>query len=596
MTALGEQAHLSAYIIIHGPGHDGTRLALREGITSFGRLPSNDVILLGDLVSRHHSRITFFEGKATLQDLGSHNGSWVNDEKVTTRVLHEGDTVRIGNFRLSFHEGAIGSSAENGFEETTAGEHERATAAPSPGRVEVPEPRARTIPSRAAGIGAGSATAAAAGVGAGASPPAVEADREGGGDGAGAGSLLIQEIERVRNAKGDLEGDPQALLLLYRSSEALGKALSLKAYLDELMVLVLDQIRARVVAFFRAPEGQGEPLVAAARDRGGPRPELPVVPAISRMVVQKNMTISTGEASQDHRFSTLPGARELPVDARAVGCVPIAARKRVLGALYLAREMPFTDHELDVLQAIGHLSVLGIERAEVREQLLQEGLQREMLSRFHSPDVVEQILKSTRPSEPPRPLLEKKTATISFCDIQGFGALAERLEVQEVSEFLNAYYDQMSDITLKHRGTIDKFLGGGMMSIFGAPFSYGNDAGRAVAAALEMRDAFDALVRARPHVGPRRLRVGLSTGWLLAGTVGSQRRLEYTAIGDAVNTASRLEASAAPGAILISESTYALVEELFDIRKLGLQQIRGRAEPLQVYEVLGRKRGASRAR
>ena len=78
-------AEHAAYIVIQGPGHNDTRIALREGITSFGRLPSNDVILLGDLVSRNHARIIFFDGKASLQDLGSHNGSWVNEERIATR-------------------------------------------------------------------------------------------------------------------------------------------------------------------------------------------------------------------------------------------------------------------------------------------------------------------------------------------------------------------------------------------------------------------------------------------------------------------------------------------------------------------------------
>ena len=94
---MGEKKHHSAYIIIHGPGHDGTRLQLREGITSFGRLPSNDVILLGDLVSRHHARITYFEGRATLQDLGSHNGTFVNGIRVRNAIpINEGDLIELG--------------------------------------------------------------------------------------------------------------------------------------------------------------------------------------------------------------------------------------------------------------------------------------------------------------------------------------------------------------------------------------------------------------------------------------------------------------------------------------------------------------------
>ena len=113
---MGERA---AFIVIDGPGHNHTRIALREGITSFGRLPSNDVILLGDLVSRNHARIIFFDGKASVQDLGSHNGSWVNDEKISTRALQPGDVVRIGNFRISFLRGVAGDPIADFVDEPT---------------------------------------------------------------------------------------------------------------------------------------------------------------------------------------------------------------------------------------------------------------------------------------------------------------------------------------------------------------------------------------------------------------------------------------------------------------------------------------------
>jgi adenylate cyclase len=575
-----EQGHLSAYIIIQGPGHDGTRLALREGITSFGRLPSNDVILLGDLVSRHHSRITFFEGKATLQDLGSHNGSWVNGERVTTRVLHEGDIVRVGNFRLSFHEGAIGASPGHvAFEETTAAESDES----EPQRIEPPRPataKRRTIPTPEPTRTADESSE---------SLPGFKQQ-------APTSSVLIDQIERVREGRTDedLDANAQALLLLYRASEALAKAVNLRTYIDELLALILEQIRTEHAIFLRIDE-DGEPKQIAARDRRGSRTDAPVSLSVVRWVTQKNFAVMSEDVRRDIRFDG--GGKPIGEDARAVACVPVSTRKRVLGALYLSRSSPaFVESELDALCAIAHLSVVGIERTELREQMLEDGLAREILSRFHSPDVVEQILKNSNPGEGPKPFLEGKTATISFCDIQGFTALTERLPVEEVSEFLNTYFEQMSDITLRHRGTIDKFIGGGVMSIFGAPFSYGNDAARAVAASLEMRDAFDALIRSRPNVGPRRLRVGINTGWVLAGTIGSHRRLEYTAIGDTVNAASRLEASAAPGAILIGEATYPLVSELFEVRKLGVQQLRGRADPLQVYEVLGRRRGSSRVR
>lgn len=579
---MGEQTHVSAYIIIQGPGHDNTRLALREGITSFGRLPSNDVILLGDLVSRHHSRITFFEGKATLQDLGSHNGSWVNGERVTTRVLREGDLVRVGNFRLSIHEGAIGPDDPLAFEETTAAEpNDSMPGDPilgglgDKGRGRARWPSAETIPAETADENEPSPRSDTA------PPPAPTA------------SVLIQEIERVRSGLAQADPSAQALLLLYRASEALAKAVNLKSYLHELLALLLERIKADYAVFVRSDEA-GEPVIVAARDWRGPINDPPVEIGVVRWVTQKNFAVTSADVSSDLRFAGA-GANHPAAGSGAVACVPVAARKRVLGAIYLSRTTPpFRDEELDALCAIAHLSVAGIERAEVREQVLEEGLAREMLSRFHSPNVVEQILKSAKPGEAPRPLLEGKTATIAFSDIQGFTALIERVPVAEMSSFLNAYLEMMSEITIKHRGTIDKLSGGSSMSIFGAPFSYGNDAARAVSAAVEMREAFDQMIRGRPLIGQRRLRVGINTGWVLAGTIGSTRRLEFTALGETVDIAARLEASAAPGAILIGEATYPLVGDLFEVRKLGPQQIRGRNEPLQVYEVIGRKAGVAR--
>lgn len=107
---MAEDAEATAHVVVDGPGHEGTCFPLREGITSFGRLPGNDLILLGDLVSRHHARIAYFEGRATLQDLGSHNGCYVGGERVTARLLEHGDVIRLGNFELRFLRGAPGEA------------------------------------------------------------------------------------------------------------------------------------------------------------------------------------------------------------------------------------------------------------------------------------------------------------------------------------------------------------------------------------------------------------------------------------------------------------------------------------------------------
>jgi adenylate cyclase len=297
----------------------------------------------------------------------------------------------------------------------------------------------------------------------------------------------------------------------------------------------------------------------------------------------------------DLRFRDGQSVIALGDDAQAIVCVPIAGQSGVLGALYLARSAhrPYGEIEVDALEAICHLCAAGIERIELRKKAVEEGLAREALSRFHSPDVVERILREAQQDQGPRRFLEGRSATVCFVDIPGFSSVAERLSPDEVTDFLSAYLGQMSNIIFAQRGTVHQLLGDGIVAVFGAPFSYGNDAARAVAAALEMKAAFERLSASRPGVGTRNLRAGIHTGWLLTGTIGSARRMDYALIGETVNTASRIQSSAAPGAILISEATYPLVVETFATKKLGLQQLRGRSEPLQIFEVVGRRGGAS---
>ncbi len=554
--------HYAAHIVLDGPGHEGTRLQLREGITSFGRLPANDVILLGDLVSRQHARITYFEGRATLQDLGSHNGSWVNGERVTTRVLRNGDLARIGNFRLTFHRGPIGVAPES-FDDVTKGEARRVVRS-SEGSGEH-----RAISAKITDLKL--------------HQPKTPDLPEGYRSVAESRSELVSEIQRVQSGGKDLT--TRALHLVYRASEALGSATSVDGYLREILNLVFEEIPTDQAAIIRTA-GPESPTVIAHRSRKRELDETPISMEVVRWVTMKNFPVKTDDVTEDLRF---PAEEDLKNHA-SVLCVPISEGQKVLHVIYLSRTKPaFQDHDLDALSAIAHLSTFGIERAENRS----DALAREVLSRFQSPDVVELILNRTRNTPSPGTELEGKTATISSSDIQGFASLCRRLKPEEVSGFLHVYLDRMSEIIFDHRGTIDRFDGAGIQATYGVPFSYGNDAAKAVGAALEMRDAFDDIKKRFPKIGPMRLRVGIDTGWVLAGIIGSDRRLQYGTLGTPPATARRLEASAAPGVILIGESTRILVQELYGLKKLELQQMRSHYQPLQVYEVLGRKTNAA---
>src|SRR5262249_50403377 len=136
------------------------------------------------------------------------------------------------------------------------------------------------------------------------------------------GSVLIQQIERVRAGQSQDDSNSQALMLLYRVSEALAKASNLKSYLDELLVLILDQIRADHAVFLRIDGQNPERRVLAARDRRGPKPDAPVALTVVRWVTQKNFAVMSEDVRSDFRFDAGQSVRQMPDEARAVACVP----------------------------------------------------------------------------------------------------------------------------------------------------------------------------------------------------------------------------------------------------------------------------------
>jgi adenylate cyclase len=188
----------------------------------------------------------------------------------------------------------------------------------------------------------------------------------------------------------------------------------------------------------------------------------------------------------------------------------------------------------------------------------------------------------------------RKKLTIFFSDIEGFTELTDSMEAEPLSELLNEYLSEMAAIASRHGGTIDKFIGDGVMIFFGDPDTRGDaeDAIACVEMALEMRERVHSLRagwRARGVTRPLHIRIGINTGYSTVGNFGSEDRLDYTIVGGQVNVASRLEASAGPDGILISEETYALVKDAIHCEPVGAVKVKGIAYPLKTYRVVGRR-------
>jgi adenylate cyclase len=223
---------------------------------------------------------------------------------------------------------------------------------------------------------------------------------------------------------------------------------------------------------------------------------------------------------------------------------------------------------------------------QMARSLREKEMIKRAFTRYVAREVVEEILK-----DPERLVLtgERREVTVLFCDVRGFTPLSERLSPEEVVALLNDFYTLMIETTFKHDGTLDKFMGDAVMAIFGAPIAHRDHSARAVLTALDMREGIAGLNQKRAEQGKEGVAVGIgvSAGEAVAGTVGTEDRMEYTVIGDSVNLAARLESNAKPGQILISHRTWEAVKDVVDTRALGVIKVKGKEEQVEVYEVLG---------
>ncbi|MCW5828209.1 MAG: HAMP domain-containing protein [Deltaproteobacteria bacterium] len=223
-------------------------------------------------------------------------------------------------------------------------------------------------------------------------------------------------------------------------------------------------------------------------------------------------------------------------------------------------------------------------------KLLRKEQETNALGRYVSKGLLDQVL-----SNPTQLQLGGKSqaVTVMFVDIRGFTTMSEEMNPRDVVNILNKYFKLMAAIIGDELGTLDKFIGDCVMALFGAPIYFDDHAERAVRAALRIRDAVNAENVLRIEWGwkPVEVGIGINTAEVVVGNIGTEERYDYTAIGDGVNTAARLEGQARRGEIAISGSTYEKVKHLVDAEHAGDLQLKGKQQAVSVYKVTGIKAG-----
>jgi len=272
---------------------------------------------------------------------------------------------------------------------------------------------------------------------------------------------------------------------------------------------------------------------------------------------------------------------------RSTICAPLVAESGVHGALYADRLDPFAafkPDDLELITAVAAQTAVAVENARAHERLAREEVARANYSRFLPEYVVRQMLENPESFKLGG---VNQTITVLFADIRGFTRLSEHAKPEKVVQLLNKYFSAMTDIIFAHGGTLDKYLGDGLMALFGAPTATPEDAKNALNAAVAMQRRIIGINEELRAEGFQEIGVGigLHTGEATVGYIGSERRSEYTAIGDTVNTASRLESNSKAGQILLSAEAAKSAGNRYPLTPREPIAVKNRAQPVALFEV-----------
>lgn len=509
----------------------GSIFEITEEPLSIGRSSQAcTIVLKHDFnVSRVHATLARRpDGRILLRDQ-SKNGTFLNGNRIKEAFLSDKDEVQIGRTRFAFS----ASSAARDFERD----------------FNFVNPSVRTI------IGVGDALAA---------KPARE-DAQ----------ALARENARLQ--------------LIFEVSANLSSAVNLSEVLGLVMEKVMELFRPDE-AFLLLRDRSGELIPTIVRSREGQTKieHVAISKAIMARVLQEEVAILSSDAQTDARF----GKGDTSVfssQVRSFMCTPLKAKAGVLGMLHLHSKRAvgaYTEEDLRLLTGVSNQAALAVENARLYATVQHQAKQRANFERFLSPNVVEQIVDGSKKIELGGKAQE---VTVLFSDIRGYTALSEKLTAEQMISLLNEYFQEMTAEVFRFEGSLDKFIGDALLAVFGSPFKGPDDPDRALQCALAMQEKLRRMNeewerRGHPVI---QMGIGLCTGVAALGMVGSDQRMEFTVIGDVVNTASRLCSAAAPGQILASKATLAKAQAPFRAKELEPLKLKGKEKAFEVVEVQG---------
>jgi len=529
-----------------------------------GRNPDCDLVVTAQDVSRVHAAIDCDRDGWVISDLNSRYGTFVNHRRVAVQRLKHGDRIILGGGATVLQFEVVPAAAprqeEVLFGEPSADDRVRMTI----GVEELERRMGRPLrPEKAQAME---------------TLPGAEAEAS-----RGKASPEAAPKEPVL---------PRAGTSLVALFQQIGQVLLTSDDLDDMLGNVLDVAMSCLPAhrgFVCLCDEKAERAIPkVARSKGLARGEsITISQSIAREAIRSKQAMLVENARSDRRFSL--AASVLTMAIRAAMCAPLYHAGRVEGLIYVdacGDENPFAAGDLELLAALGMLTAVGIVQARLRGEVNREKAVFARLSRYSSPRVVEQIVASIDTPDGTM-LAAQREVSVLFADLSGFTSLAESREPAEAVSILNRVFEDLTRAIFQYDGTLDKFLGDGVLAVFGAPVPQADHAERAVLAALLMQQFLGDSRLTGPNGEPLRMRIGVNSGTALAGDIGSPMRKDYTVVGDVVNVASRLQSSVAePGQIVIGPATYELCNSTVECEPLPEIRLRGKRQSVRPYLVV----------
>jgi len=525
---------------------------LPQATCTIGRAPDNTVVLDDPRASRYHAHITQSDdGNFTIVDgavIGgqlrrSANKVFINGEPRFEHKLKNGDRVTIGASTLRFEQPVEERTTDVRYDDKPLGHTQLLISANDVmSTVLRSKDEVTTSPQR---------------------------------------DKVLETLQRKANI----------LSALYEMSKTLGSVFDLNAIFEKATDIIFRSTPADRVVALLSEDGREDanltPIAMRARDNKleAHARKLSIGRTITRKVMKERVALLSQDAASDEQFAGVDSIVSQGV--RSTICAPLVAESRVHGALYADRLDPFAafkPDDLELISAVAAQTAIAVENARAHERLAREEVARANYSRFLPEYVVKQMLENPESFKLGG---VSQVITILFADIRGFTRISEHAPPEKIVSLLNRYFSAMTDIIFAHGGTLDKYLGDGLMALFGAPTATPDDASNALNAAVAMQRRLLGINRELrdegfPEIG---VGMGLHTGEVIVGYIGSERRSEYTAIGDTVNTSSRLESNARGGEILISDATAKAAHSRYKLQPREAIMVKNRQQPVNLWEV-----------